>query len=60
MNEKIKYITFRIWKEEIAARFKIVPCLFYLDIQEKYYKLNINGRRFVFRELSMRYALFKQ
>ena len=30
----MKYITFSIWKEEIAARFKIVLCRFNLDIQE--------------------------
>jgi len=34
MNGKMKYITFRIWREEIAGRFKIVHWRFYLDIQK--------------------------
>jgi len=48
MNEKIKYITFRIWKEEIAAPFKIVPCRFYLDIQEYTTNLISKGVAFCF------------
>ena len=58
MNEKIKYITFRIWKEQIAARFKsALPFVF--RHPGKYYILNINGRRFVFREISMWNAFYK-